>query len=90
MEKVCVIFGGQSPEHDISRLSVTSVIENLDKTKYDIYIIGITKMGEWFLYTGDYKNIKDGEWETDIANKKKAVISPDAKDRAIIVLRKTE
>ena len=85
MEKVCVIFGGQSPEHDISRLSVTSVIENLDKTRYDIYIIGITKDGEWFLYTGDYTNIKNGEWESDTANKKKAVISPDAKDRAIIV-----
>ena len=85
MEKICVVFGGQSPEHDISRLSVTSVIENLDKTKYDIYTIGITKDGEWFLYTGDYKYIKNGEWESKAANKKKAVISPDAKDRAIIV-----
>ncbi len=85
MEKICVIFGGQSPEHDISRISVTSVIENLDKTKYELYIIGITKDGEWFLYTGDYKNIKDGAWEKDTVNKKKAIISPDAGDRAILV-----
>ena len=85
MEKICVIFGGQSPEHDISRLSARSVIENLDKSKYDIYIVGITKTGEWFLYTGDYKNITDGEWENDTENKKKAIISPDAKDRAIVV-----
>ncbi len=85
MEKICVIFGGQSPEHDISRLSVTSVIENLNKEKYELYIIGITKDGEWFLYTGDYKNIKDGAWESDTENKKKAVISPDAKDKAILV-----
>ena len=85
MEKICVIFGGQSPEHDISLISVTSVIENLDKTKYELYIIGITKDGEWFLYTGDYKNIKNGEWENDTEKKKKAVISPDAKDRAILV-----
>ena len=34
-KKVCVIFGGQSPEHDISLKSVTSVINNLDKQKYD-------------------------------------------------------
>ena len=84
-EQVCVIFGGQSPEHEISRRSVTSVIENLDKAKYDIHMIGITKDGEWFLYTGDYKNIMNGEWESDSQNKKKAVISPDAKDRAILV-----
>lgn len=90
--KVCVIFGGQSPEHEISRKSVTSVINNLDKDKYDICTIGITKDGEWFLYTGDTANIIGGEWEEDTANKKKAIISPDAKDKAILVFEdgKTE
>lgn len=83
--KVCVIFGGQSPEHEISRKSVTSVINNLNKDKYDITVIGITKDGEWFLYTGDTANIKGGEWEADTNNKKKAIISPDAKDKAILV-----
>ncbi len=85
MKKLCVIFGGQSPEHEISRRSVTSVIENLDMGKYEINVIGITKEGEWFLYDGDYKNIMNGEWENDFSHKKKAHISPDAKDRAIIV-----
>lgn len=83
--KVCIIFGGQSPEHDISRKSVTSVINNLDKNKYDISVIGITKEGEWFLYTGDIANIKGGEWESDEVNKKHAIISPDAKDKAVLV-----
>lgn len=83
--KVCVIFGGQSPEHEISRKSVTSVINNLNKDKYDITVIGITKDGEWFLYSGDTANIKGGEWENDTKNKKKAIISPDAKDKAILV-----
>ena len=83
--KVCVIFGGQSPEHEISRKSVTSVINNLNKEKYDISVIGITKEGEWFLYTGDIANIKGGEWEQDTANKKKAIISPDAKDKAVLI-----
>ena len=75
MKNLCVIFGGRSPEHDISRMSVTSVLNNLDKSKYDIHVIGITKKGEWYLYTGDYKNIEGGEWESDAANKKKAIIS---------------
>ena len=85
MKKLCVIFGGKSPEHDISRKSVTSVLNNLDKSKYDIYVIGITKKGAWYLYTGDIKNIEGGEWEQDAANKKKAIISPDSEDKAILV-----
>ncbi len=83
--KVCIVFGGQSPEHEISRKSVTSVINNLDKGKYELIIIGITKNGEWYLYEGDTKNIIDGSWERDTKNKKKAIISPDALDKAIIV-----
>lgn len=83
--RLCVIFGGQSPEHEVSRKSVTSVINNLDKNKYDIDVIGITKDGEWFLYDGDIKNIAGGEWEQDAEYKRHAVISPDAKDKAILV-----
>lgn len=85
MKKICVLFGGMSPEHDISQISATSVLNNLDKSKYDISVIGITKQGEWYLYTGDYENIKSGEWEKDTQNKKKAIISPDASDKAILV-----
>lgn len=81
--KVCVVFGGKSPEHDISRKSVTSVINNMDKNKYDVIMLGITKKGEWFLYTGDPADIESGAWEN--GEKKRAVISPDASDKAILV-----
>jgi D-alanine-D-alanine ligase len=84
-KELCVIFGGRSPEHAISRKSVTSVLNNLDKDKYNISVIGITKQGEWYLYTGDYANIEGGEWENDEANKKKAVLSPDAGEKAVLV-----
>ncbi len=82
---LCVIFGGQSPEHDISRRSVTSVLENLDKDKYDIHTVGITKNGQWFLYTGGYSDIMNGDWENNSANLKKAFISPDPTDGGLIV-----
>ena len=85
MKELCVIFGGQSPEHNISRKSVTSVLNNLDKNKYNISVIGITKDGAWYLYTGDYGKIENGDWENDADNKKKAILSPDAQDKAIIV-----
>ena len=85
MKKLCVVFGGQSPEHEISLKSVTSVLSNLDKDKYEITVIGITKTGAWYLYTGDHANIIDGSWEKDTENLKKAIISPDAEDKCIIV-----
>lgn len=83
--KVCIIFGGQSPEHDISCISASSVLKNLDKEKYKISTIGITKKGEWLLYSGEYDKIASGEWKKDKKHLKKAIISPDARDKAIIV-----
>lgn len=85
MKKLCVVFGGRSPEHDISLKSVTSVLNNLDKSKYEITTLGITKSGAWYIYTGDYAKIIDSSWEKDTVNLKKAVISPDAEDKCIIV-----
>jgi len=64
-KKIAILFGGQSTEHEVSRVSATSVLENIDVTKYDIYPIGITKDGLWFEYTGKLVNIENGEWEKD-------------------------
>ena len=44
---VCVLFGGVSPEHEVSLRSAESVLNNLDKEKYNIFPVGITKTGEW-------------------------------------------
>lgn len=56
--KIAVIFGGMSTEHDVSIVSGTSVIKNLDKRKYEIYPIYIAKDGDWFFYTKQVENIK--------------------------------
>jgi D-alanine-D-alanine ligase len=47
--RVGVLFGGKSAEHEISLLSAKSIIDALDKNKYDIVLIGIDKNGEWHL-----------------------------------------
>ncbi|MFA6731083.1 MAG: D-alanine--D-alanine ligase A, partial [Eubacteriales bacterium] len=53
MKKVIlVIFGGVSAEHEISRVSASYIINNLDEEKYTVKKLGITKSGEWFLYDG--------------------------------------
>lgn len=87
-KSLCVIFGGRSPEHDISCKSVTSILNNLDKEKYDIHTIGITKQGEWYLYTGEFSKIETGEWKNDSENLKKAILSPSSQDKAIIIFDK--
>lgn len=45
--RVAVIFGGVSPEHEVSLVSASSLIAALDKTKYTVIPIGITKGGAW-------------------------------------------
>lgn len=64
--KLGVVFGGISTEHDVSVVSGTSVIENLDKEKYDIYPIYISKDGNWSKYTKEVKEIKTVNINEDI------------------------
>ena len=83
---VGIIFGGASSEHEVSRRSATSIIENISREKYEAVLIGITKAGEWFQYTGDISKISNGDWEKDTQNKKKAFISPDNSVGGLVVL----
>lgn len=61
--KVAVLFGGQSSEHEVSRVSAQTIIENLNPEKYEISAIGITKQGKWVPYKGAYQDIGSGRWE---------------------------
>lgn len=49
---LAVLYGGQSTEHEISIKSATGVVENLDRDKYEIHLIKVSKEGEW-IYQGD-------------------------------------
>ncbi|MFB3814279.1 MAG: D-alanine--D-alanine ligase family protein [Terriglobales bacterium] len=49
--RVGVLFGGRSGEHEVSLLSAASVIEAIDKSKYEVVPIGITKEGRWVTAT---------------------------------------
>lgn len=63
-----IVFGGQSGEHEISRVSAYNVLSVINQEKYNIVTIGITKEGKWYLYSGTHKKIKDGSWEEDAQN----------------------
>lgn len=67
--KLGVIFGGMSTEHDISIVSGSSVLKNLNKEKYDITPIYIDENGEWFNYEKDLNEIeilKVGQQPTEL------------------------
>ncbi len=81
---IAVIFGGQSPEHEISLKSATTIIQNIDKDKYNIYPIGITKEGKWLLYQGKIEGIVENKW---IRKGIPTIISPDATHKGLIILR---
>ena len=48
MIKLGIIYGGISTEHEVSKISANSILDNLDKEKYEIYPILIEKNGEWY------------------------------------------
>lgn len=81
--KVGIIFGGESAEHEISLMSASSIIKVIDKEKFNILKIGITKEGKWHLYFGEVENIENGEW---IEKSVPAFISPDPGRKFLITL----
>ncbi len=85
MKNALVLFGGVSSEHFVSCVSATYVIKNIPREKYNVYCIGITLGGEWYLYEGDPGLLSDDKW-LESGNIKKAVISPDRNDRGVLVL----
>lgn len=78
-----VLFGGVSSEHDISCISAKSILSNIDKDKYDVTMLGISKSGEWFLFDDDIELLPDDKW---LGSKtlKKAYIAPDTSIHGVV------
>ena len=75
-QNICVLFGGVSPEHEVSLRSAESVLNNLDPNKYEILPVGITKEGNWILYgDSDYSRLPGNEW-LHCEHNRRACISP--------------
>ena len=73
---VCILFGGVSSEHEVSLRSAESVLNHIDKDKYNIFPVGITKDGDWILFGGkDYGMLPAGTWQNCEENRR-AAISP--------------
>ncbi|MGA9043023.1 MAG: D-alanine--D-alanine ligase [Terriglobales bacterium] len=58
--RVGILFGGRSGEHEVSLLSAASVFNAIDKSKYEVVPIGITKEGRW-VTAGDAEQLLKGD-----------------------------
>lgn len=73
---VCILFGGVSPEHEVSLRSAESVLNHIDHNQYNVFPVGITREGDWIHYTGrDYSLLPTGQWRSYPGNRR-AAISP--------------
>ena len=52
MKRVLLVYGGRSPEHEVSCLSARSVLAVIDRDRYEVVPVGITRDGRWTLTDG--------------------------------------
>lgn len=79
--KIGVLFGGRSAEHEVSLVSAASIINALDKTKYDILPIGISKEGRWISAVNALQLLKD---HSGLENFPEHVLLPDPRKQALV------
>lgn len=77
-----LIFGGASTEHEISCVSASNVFKYIDKDKYNVHLMYITREGVWkYIKNATYSQIENGNLDGV-----QAVLSPDTSHSGIILL----
>ena len=84
--RVGVLFGGRSGEHEVSLLSAASVMQAIDRTKYDVVPIGITKQGLWLTDRHAEQLIK-GEFVAGSRNRNLRAGDPAATSAAAVLAK---
>lgn len=49
--RVGIVFGGKSAEHEVSLQSAKNIVEAIDKSRFDVVLLGIDKQGLWHITT---------------------------------------
>ena len=80
-ETIAVLFGGQSSEHEVSCMSAANVIDQIDRSKYDLILVGITQKGHW-VKADSVEDIRSGKWRESRIG---ATLSPDASEKCLII-----
>ena len=80
-QTIAVLFGGQSSEHEVSCMSAANVIDQIDRAKYDLILVGITQQGHW-VKANSVDDIRSGKWRESRVG---AALSPDAAEKCLII-----
>jgi len=78
--RVGIIFGGKSGEHEVSFCSASSIIKAIDKDKYTVVPIGITKEGRWISPQDSVLALQSGK----IKGKSTVILVNDPSGRALV------
>ena len=62
--QIAVLFGGCSPEYEVSLQSACAVIRHMDRERFAPVPIGITRQGGWYRFEGDIEEIARDTWHT--------------------------
>ena len=81
--RVAVVFGGRSGEHEVSLVSARGIMEAMDKDKYEVLPIGITKEGQWIASGDPMRALQSGMTE---GGSKPAALLGDPSQRGLIRL----
>ena len=81
-----VLFGGVSSEHDISTVSAKGILSAIDKEKYNLVLLGITKEGRWLLFDDDIDLLPEDRWLTS-PSLVPAWISPDRSVHGVVTAK---
>jgi D-alanine-D-alanine ligase len=72
VKKIGLVFGGKSPEHEVSIISARNIYNAIDTSKFDVTLIGISQAGKWYLENA--ANLQDNS----------CVIGKDAPQLAVV------
>lgn len=84
---IAILFGGYSSEYSVSLSSASTVIRNLNHERYNPILIGISKYGDWFYYTGSADDIQNDTWQISTYCTP-AVIAPN-RSRNLLIFKET-
>lgn len=78
--RVLIVFGGRSGEHEVSCATAAGILRAIDRTKWDVLPVGITREGEWVRVADDPSALEfvDGRGQSITAGSTRVVLAPGA------------
>jgi len=86
--RVAILYGGRSAEHDVSRLSAANVLKAIDRTRYEVVPIAITRDGKWLLQSSSEGG--DGAGAAVSEDGIEVALLPGGKGRLVALTRNGE